>query len=77
MAETGFDASPVRTVTEQAGSRTALGSPQEGIEGIQEDRLARPGLAGEHREALIEHQFEAFDQGDVLQAQTREHPDLQ
>jgi hypothetical protein len=63
-------------MAQQAGSDAALGTTQQGIQGIEQDRLARPRLAGEHGEAVSERQFEAFDQGDVLQAQTREHPNL-
>ena len=74
--EAGFDAAPFAAAAQQAGPLGALGAAEQGIEGIEEDRLAGAGLAGEHTEAGPERELEAFDQGDVLEAQSGEHPRL-
>ena len=74
--ETGLDAAPFAALAQQPCPRTALGAAQQGIKGIQQDRLARPRLSGEHGESIAERQLQAFDQGNVLQVQTREHPGL-
>ncbi len=73
QAEAGLDAAPLGATAQQAGPLAALGTAEQGIEGIEQDRLAGTGLAGEHREPGREHQLQALDQGDVLEAQTREH----
>jgi len=46
---------------------------QQGIEGVEQDRFAGTGLAGEHREATTELELQLLDQGDVLKAQSGEH----
>ncbi len=42
-------------------------------EGIEQDRFARAGLAGQHREATGKLDIEPFDQDDVTDRQTRQH----
>ena len=46
---------------------------EQGIEGIEQNRFTRTGLAGEHRETDGKIELEPLDQGDVLETQTREH----
>ncbi len=75
-AEAGLDPPPIGATPQQAGPLAALGTAQQGIEGIEQDRLTGAGLAGEHGEAGREHQLQPLDQGNVLEAQTREHPGL-
>ena len=45
-------------------------------EGIEQDRLAGTGLAGEHRKSLGEIEIELVDQDDVANGQTDEHDDV-
>ena len=76
QAEAGLDPPPFGTAPQQAGPLAALGTSEQGIEGIQQDRLAGAGLAGEHGEPSRERQLQPLDQGDILETQTREHPGL-
>ncbi len=46
---------------------------QEHVEGVHDDRLARPGLAGEHDQPRLEGEFELVDDGKVLDAEFAEH----
>ena len=57
-------------VAHQAG--VAAGAERE-REGIEQDRLAGAGLAGEHREAGRELHVEALDQDDVADRKAGEH----
>lgn len=75
-AEAGLDAAPLGAAPQQAGPLAALGTAEQGIEGIEQDRLTGAGLAGEHGEPGRKQQLQPLDQGDVLEAQTREHPGL-
>ena len=45
-------------------------------EGIEQDRLAGAGLAGQHGKALGEIEIELVDQDDVADGQTDEHDDV-
>jgi hypothetical protein len=74
--EAGLDPAALATAPQQPCPLGTLGAAEQGIKGIEQDRFARAGLAGEHREAGPEGQLQPLDQGDVLQAQTREHPGL-
>ena len=51
QAEAGLDPAPLGTAPQQTGALAALGTTQEGIQGIEQDRLAGAGLAGQHGEA--------------------------
>ena len=42
--------------------------------GVEQDRFAGAGLAGEDREALAEVELEPVDQDDVADRELREHP---
>ena len=42
-------------------------------EGIEQDRFARAGLAGQHRKPTRELDIKPFDQDDVTDRQTRQH----
>ena len=73
QAETGFDPAALLALAQQPGARRPLGAPQQGIEGIEQNRLARTGFPGEHREAPAESELQALNQGNVFKAQTRQH----
>jgi hypothetical protein len=42
-------------------------------QGVEDDRLARPGLAGERGQALADGEVEGLDQHDVADAQPDQH----
>ena len=69
----GLDPPALTAPAQQPGSLSSLGTAQQGIQRIEQDRLAGTGLAGEHSESLAEAQLQSLDQGDVLEAQTGEH----
>ena len=68
-----LDATTRRASAQQAGPLAALGTTEQGIEGIEQDRFAGAGLAGEHGETRLKGELEPLDQGDVLEVQTGKH----
>ncbi len=64
------DLTLLRSVPHQAG---VPARPERQREGIEQDRLAGPGLAGEHREARSELDVEALDQDDVADRESDQH----
>ena len=73
QAETGFNPTPLLALAQQPGARRPLGAPQQGIEGIEQNRFTSTSFPGEHREASAESELQALNQGDVFKAQTRQH----
>ena len=71
QAETGLNPAPLLALAQQPGACRPLGTTQQGIKGIEQDRLAGTGFAGEHREPATEAELQALDQGNVFKAQTR------
>jgi hypothetical protein len=43
-------------------------------EGVEKDRFAGAGFAGENREPLVEVELDPVDQDDVADRELREHP---
>ena len=72
-AEAGLNQAPAATAPQQAGPGAALGTPQQGIQRIEQDRFTRPSFAGQHGESRLERQVQALDQGNIFKPQTREH----
>ena len=59
-----------------APRRTSAASPRAPAgqaQGVQDDRLARPGLAGQRGQARPEGQVQGLDQHDVADAQADQH----
>jgi len=53
---------------------TAIAAPAEGErQRVEQDRLARAGLAREHGETLVEGNVEPFDENDVADRKMNEH----
>ena len=71
--EAGLNHAALAAAPQQARRRTALHPPQQGIQRIEQDRFARTGFPGEHRESPAKRQLQTFDQGNVFEPQTREH----
>ena len=71
--ETGFDQAAIVALAQQAAGRAPSRAAEQGIQGIQQDRLAGAGFPGEHREATAEIELQLLDQGNVVKAQTGEH----
>ena len=67
--EAGLDGPALRPLAQQPRAR----APQQRIERIQQDRLARAGFTSEHRETTAEFQLQPLDQSDVFEAQSSEH----
>jgi len=64
------DAGLVRTAAHQPG----LGAfAQRQPERVEQDRLARPGLAGEHAKPTLEGEVERLDQDDVADGKRGQH----
>jgi len=64
------------TSARAAPSRTSIASArfaQGELQGVDQDRLAGTGLAGEHGEAGVELDFEVGDDDDVEQRQPAQH----
>ena len=54
--------------------QSAIGAvAQRQAERVEQDRLARPGLAGQHAKAIAEFEFERFDQHDVTNGERGQH----
>ncbi len=68
--EHGRDLALLGAVAHEAGIAAAAERERKGIE---QDRLARAGLAGQHRQAPGEFDIEPLDQDDVADRQTRQH----
>ena len=63
-----------RALRRAAADQRALGAAAERqAQSIQEDRLARAGLAGQHAQAALELEIEALDQDDVTDRETDQH----
>ena len=75
-AEAGLDRAALSAAPQQPGAGAALGPTQKGIEGIKQDRFTCSRLTGQHRESLAEAELQPLDQGDVAEAQSREHVGL-
>ena len=75
-AEAGFDCAALSAAAQQPGAGAALGTAQQGIEGVKQDRLTGTRLTGQHREALAETELQPLNQGNVAEAQSREHVGL-
>ncbi len=60
----------LRAVAHQPGVAAAAKRQREGVE---QDRLARTGLASQHRKAAGKFEIETLDQHNVTDRQTRQH----
>ena len=68
--ETGSDICPVRANPD----KPAIGPRTQGqAERIQQNRLARAGLAGKHGEARSEREFQPFDQHHIADSKPAQH----
>ena len=68
--EHGDDRSLVRSRAQQAG----LGAAAEGqTQGVEQDRLARPGFPGQRAKPTIEGQIEMVDQDQIPDRQAMQH----
>ena len=68
--EGGFDAGAGGAAADAGGIRLAA---DDRLDGIQDDRFARAGLAGEDVQAGVEPQLELLDDGEVLDPQALQH----
>ena len=68
--EHGDDLALLRAVAHQAGVAAAAERQRKGIE---QDRFARAGFAGQYRQPFGEFDIEPLDQDDVADRQTRQH----
>ena len=68
--EHGGDLALLRAVAHQGGIAAAAERQREGIE---QDRFAGAGFAGQHRKAAGKFDIETFDQDDVADRQARQH----
>ena len=73
QAERGFNQAAAGPLAQQPRTRRGGRTAEQGIEGIEQQRLAGSGLAGKHRETSAELQLQPLNQGDVLEAQSGEH----
>ena len=66
-----------RLVGAVAHHRRVASTADEEFDGFDEHRLARPGLAGDHRQAVAEDHLDTLDDAEVLDVQFGQHPTIQ
>ena len=70
QAEPGCQLGPFGAVPDHAGIGAGAGQGQQGID---QQRLAGAGFAGNHGQAVVELQFDRADHGEILEGEVLEH----